>query len=572
MDTQKLALVSMLLALVAQGAPAVGIDLGPVHLPPNPIPVPNPIQIPKPLCPNGTSGTFPDCHIPPRQSNGGMSAADAMAALKHVDEEARRDDPVRRTAEKSIRDGNSKITQFGDVTYMRIGHDVEILRDKAGNVVKKAAAADGDSTKFSIRTARGGRAQYDSWWKKGDKKGKEFIKAVSQAGTAVDKWRKRQEKEDQRHTKSGTSKLLKGAPVGEMWNEEMRDLHGNDDSIFQMTQDSPLLDGVIEAAVSFYGGPSGAAAYAAWKTYHVTGDVNMAMRAGLIAYASAEGGKALNKMPQTTWMEVAKKSAMSGALGGISVAAAGGNENDIKNAFLASGGAVVVQYGKTELKTYSPDAYKTSEAISCISTRSPLSARSVGCLSRTEWAQEGQRKSADYLKAQTASWTGFSDGAELQKHKIISAISELPREHAIPVFGGKYVLTWDFGQKGQLKLGEPHVALTYAGEQPAFSTKVTYYPSKYVKTAVQMRDKAANGISYTAAAVSERFPEYSCRVTAADVRRVRVTIGGMGCAVKYIKNNQEQVVYRTSNGRGACVAEAERFVHSNLQVLHCVQR
>lgn len=110
----------------------------------------------------------------------------------------------------------------------------------------------------------------------------------------------------------------------------------------KLAQESDLAREAGAAAAGFYGGPAGSAAYAAWYAYSQNKDANMALRVGLMAGASRYAGS-LSAMPTDTVGEVMKKAVVTGALGGLSVAAAGGDQKAVENAFLRSGSMVLVQ-------------------------------------------------------------------------------------------------------------------------------------------------------------------------------------------------------------------------------------
>ena len=112
----------------------------------------------------------------------------------------------------------------------------------------------------------------------------------------------------------------------------------------------------------------------------------MALRAGVFAAATAQMGTAGAKLPAGTAGEVIKKAAVAGAAGGIAVAAAGGDEQAVKEGFLKSAGAVLVQAGSDKLKAYSPKAKDAYDTVHC------LSARDVDCLSNTTRARDAKGK------------------------------------------------------------------------------------------------------------------------------------------------------------------------------------
>ena len=82
---------------------------------------------------------------------------------------------------------------------------------------------------------------------------------------------------------------------------------------------------------------------------------------GVITGVTSAGYASTGAMPAGSVGEVAKKAYVTGAIGGIAVAASGGDEAAVRDAFLKSGGMVVVQSGQSYLnKTYvNPAVAKT---------------------------------------------------------------------------------------------------------------------------------------------------------------------------------------------------------------------
>ena len=158
-------------------------------------------------------------------------------------------------------------------------------------------------------------------------------------------------------------------------------------------QESKLLAVTMNVAVTFYGGPAGAAAYAAWIAYNSSGgNMTCALRVGVTQGAISAATGALANMPANTPTDLATKNLatiavhdtiaklqhapsedarqallgvlisevptaemgtvqralVTGAMGGASVAAAGGDHKMIKDAFFDSGGNVLIQGVKEE--------------------------------------------------------------------------------------------------------------------------------------------------------------------------------------------------------------------------------
>src|SRR5262245_22768232 len=181
---------------------------------------------------------------------------------------------------------------------------------------------------------------------------------------------------------------------------------------------------------------------------------------------------------------------MAGAAGGISVAAAGGDEQAIKNGFLKSAGAVLVQGGSDKLKAYSPQARDAYDTVQCIS------ARDVDCLSNTTWARDARGKilydqngkpRIDTSRLDptqyVGKWTGLdAQSAEGKKSEFITQISKLPKMEAIPLLKNKWVLTWTLGKKQDIPYKAPTVVLTYVGEDAPFTSKVSYGDAASLET------------------------------------------------------------------------------------------
>jgi len=68
-----------------------------------------------------------------------------------------------------------------------------------------------------------------------------------------------------------------------------------------------------------------------------------ALRAGVLAGAASEAFSAAGEMPAVHVEQVAQKAIVIGAIGGLGVAAAGGNKEDVQKGFLMAGGMVVAQ-------------------------------------------------------------------------------------------------------------------------------------------------------------------------------------------------------------------------------------
>ena len=172
-----------------------------------------------------------------------------------------------------------------------------------------------------------------------------------------------------------TRRLQEGKLVDAIWCQTVDSYRADDDNAFQATQDSIIINYAAEAAATAYGGPDGtaayeawhtykkthnmqdaviagllayggpqdAAAYSAWRTYKSTGNTELAIKAGVITGASEWAAKNSGKIPAGGIPAPVRKAIVAGAIGGATVAAAGGNQAAVRDAFLRNGGEVLIQ-------------------------------------------------------------------------------------------------------------------------------------------------------------------------------------------------------------------------------------
>jgi hypothetical protein len=335
-------------------------------------------------------------------------------------------------------------------TVKKAGGDIETTVQTAGgdtfNTIQTAA---GDTIKTTFKAAENATATYVKAWRDvGAESRRNFSDAVD-AGKAVANFVKNQATDEVKAANNAAKRLRDGKVVDAMWGVATEPLQANEKNFAKATQESKVINTAAASAAAVYGGPAGAAAYAAWSTYRQTGNADMALRAGVLAAITAQTGASVASMPAGTIGEIVGKAAVAGAAGGIAVAAAGGDEQAIKDGFLKSAGAVLVQGGSAKLEAYAPkaaDAYKT---VQCIS------ARDIDCVSNTTWARDAKGKilfdqngkpRIDTTKLDPnqyiGKWTGLDPkSAKGIANALIAQTSELPKMPAIPVLKNRWVLT-----------------------------------------------------------------------------------------------------------------------------------
>lgn len=362
------------------------------------------------------------------------------------------------------------------------GDSVRTLEKAGGDTVTSVKKAGSDSVKTITKAAGDATASYVKGWRDVGDQSKRSFKDVIDAGKAAARFAENQAKSEGTATIKAQKRLRDGKIIDSIWGLGTEPAKSAEENFAKATEESDLLNTAAASAAAVYGGPAGAAAYAAWSTYRRTGDANLALRAGIIAGVTSEMGSSTAALPAGTTGEIVKKAALAGAAGGIAVAAAGGDEQAIKDGFLKSAGAVLIQAGNDKLKAYSPKLKDAYDTVQCIS------ARDVDCLSNTTWARDAKGKmlydangkprvdtSALDRQQYVGKWTGLDPNSdEGKKNAFITQTSKLPDTEAIPLLDNRWVLTWKLGQGQDIPYKNPTVVLTYVGKAPPFTSTTDY--------------------------------------------------------------------------------------------------
>ena len=211
------------------------------------------------------------------------------------------------------------------------GKTVEKAAQDTGKTVEKAAQDTGKTIEKAVHdVGEGGEAVYNFG-----------VRQVNSIGETV---RKAEER------------AKEGKFIDAVWHLGTDHLNATQENAAKAAQESDLVRVAGQIAASAYGGPGGAAAYAAWLAYNETGDMGLALRVGAITGAAAWATGGVSDLPNDTAAEIAQKTIMAGAIGGIAVAAAGGDQQAIQEGFLRAGGSVLVQAVYETQTTHELDA------------------------------------------------------------------------------------------------------------------------------------------------------------------------------------------------------------------------
>lgn len=217
-----------------------------------------------------------------------------------------------------------------------------------------------------------------------DRAGKNVEKALHAIGHFI---------EDQAHS-TGRSvsdagqRVREGKLVDAAWHFVTDQIKAADDNTATALQKSDVLKFAAQTLASG-AFPGGAAAFSAWYTYKLTGDPNLALQAGLITGLVSAGMAEVDKIkvvvdaPTTASAErliekdiivdqLVKKSILAGAIGGFAVAAAGGDEEAVKEGFLAGGGMVLIQSGYESLTGHTLNPQPSEGDAYCMAANEPI--------------------------------------------------------------------------------------------------------------------------------------------------------------------------------------------------------
>jgi hypothetical protein len=220
------------------------------------------------------------------------------------------------------------------------GKAVEKGIQDGGKAVEKGVQDGGKAVEKGIQD--GGKA-VEKGVQDGGKTIEKAVQDTGKAGETVYKFGVRQIEGIGASVRDADKRLKEGKFVDALWHFTTDQYKHAEENAGKAAQESELVRVAGQIAASAYGGPGGAAAYAAWLAYNQTKDVGLALRVGAITGAAAYATGGVAKIPNADAGIIAEKTIMAGAIGGVAVAAAGGDKQAIQEGFLKAGGAVLVQ-------------------------------------------------------------------------------------------------------------------------------------------------------------------------------------------------------------------------------------
>jgi hypothetical protein len=248
---------------------------------------------------------------------------------------------VNKEATEGVKDVNKAVTEVATKANKEATEGVkdvnttvtEIAADANQQVTDRLAEANTKVTKGVQRAAEQAKAfnKVVKW--NLEKAGRDseaevgrFGKNLEDAAHAIGHFLERQGQGAGAALSNAERRIREGKVVDAIWHLSTEPLQHTSENAALAAQESEYLNTVAQTAASAYGGPAGAAAYAAWLTYEQTGNADLALRAGVLTYATSSAFSAAGKMNAATTSDIAKKAAVTAAIGGLAVAAAGGDE------------------------------------------------------------------------------------------------------------------------------------------------------------------------------------------------------------------------------------------------------
>lgn len=436
---------------------------------------------------------------------------------------------------------------FGDVylTVQKAGADTLVTIQKAG-----------DDTVTTV----------DKGWKDSSAETQRAFKNIVEVKTALVRYTESEYKGSLRTLSNAERRIREGKAIDALWGLGTEPLKTTNDSAAAAAQESIILNTVGQVAASAYGGPAGAAAYAAWYTYNLTGDASLALRVGMITGATSAAFGAVGKMPNGTAGAIMKKTIVGGAIGGLSVAAAGGDRDAIKNGFLMSGGVILIQSAYQDYTHHPLDdkAYKASAHEGyCMATvgadcsppseayardakgnildenNQPLDkfGNKIDAAGKIQTAADGTPlkgvPQVDVTKTDptynhVGKWSTATDHSVAgERGAFMNGVSKVPGMNAMALFHDKWCVDTNMGQVGTVSSIIPATVITYIGSGAPVYTKIqTTFVDKQRQSST---NRGPGSVSHPASGVQSRSTQ-ALPSAAVNVTQVHPTTVAQGAA------------------------------------------
>jgi hypothetical protein len=307
------------------------------------------------------------------------------------------------------------------------------------------------------------------------------VKNTGEALEATGKFLERTVQSSAHSVEDAAERVREGKLLDAAWHLAVDPIRKTEDNALLAVQESTILNTLAQLTASTLGGGApGGAAYAAWLAYRQTGNLELAMRVGMITGATAYTMAEVGTIPSQGFnAAMAKKTILSATIAGAAVAASGGDEAAIREALMRAGTMVVVQSLYQSVTTHSLDARPAKDEAYCLltPTGAPCSPETTDVylkdaegnivyetvgdrqvpVVRTITLLDPRRPHVGNLAAADQTFLNFERSAFMQ------GISRIPGMNAMSVFHDEWAITWKMNLVTNVSTIPVAVYFTYLG-------------------------------------------------------------------------------------------------------------
>jgi hypothetical protein len=487
-------------------------------------------------------------------------------------------------------------------TIVKAGGDfVATLKKADGDVIATYQKANRDVTTTYQKANDDTVTTVTKGWRDVGEQSKRDFENLVGAGTAIKHYAISQANGYKDSINHAEHRIREGKVVDALWGLGTEPVKNEEANAFQAVHESVVLNTAAQVAASAYGGPGGAAAYAAWYTYRETGNVELAIKAGILTGAASAAAGAAGKMPSGTSGELVKKAIVSGSIGGLAVAAAGGDKEAIKNGFLLSASMVLIQDGYRRVTDHPLDGKIATKDAYCMRTLnapcSPppeaylrdgkgnildidhhpldLNGNKIGpdgklLLDNHGFPQQGEPfvdvTKTDPLANHVGKWSTANDHSMAgERGALMTGVSKVPGMNTMAMFHDQWAVSWKMGDAATIATIYPATVLTYVGTGAPLYTQIQTTVVSSAKGASQQEAQKQGAKPPSPPSNDFKRTSYLCYYKK-QTRTIALTdsLGTQPCQMTYTANGGLISSHGTAATPNMCVPAAERMV-STLQ-------
>lgn len=341
----------------------------------------------------------------------------------------------------------------------------DVVDDVLGGALKASEGAVKGGLNLSEDAVRAVGKAHEEAFRKVRQEAGNGVENLGEALQSIGYFADRQLRAQRDALKDASRRVRQGRVTDALWHAAVDPLEAVERNAARAAQESSVLNTLGQVAANAYGGPGGAAAYAAWFTYRQTGDADLALRVGVITGTTSAAMVGVDSMDPGV-----KKTVLAGAIGGTAVAASGGNEAAIRDGFLLAGGMVVVRDEYRQLTTRGLDARHSQGDPYCMKADPRGGAN---CLAPAEAYQrdaagnpigEPDVRKVPHRAPHVGEWANAGEARWAQETGLpMQAVSKVPGMNAMALFHDQWMAVWKPSDLMNKATIAPAIVLTYVG-------------------------------------------------------------------------------------------------------------